>query len=275
MDRIELDVQFNKLKKELLSYLFRLVTNKELAEDLTQDTYIKVVENVTTFKGDSSFKTWVFSIATNLAKNILKRQNRWVENAQDYGAMIHVKSQEHWDLFQNVFSSTPEQEYEVKEHLVYCFNCLNKTLPIEQQVCLLLKEVYGFKVLEIMQITHLSEGKVKHAIANARKKLIDIFSRRCAMVSQKGACHQCSELTGILNPEQKIQERINKLKLFKEKQESDKELLFDIRLEMVKSINPLNSKNSLVTTYFLENSEKWVKEGIEKKVLENPSENES
>lgn len=272
MTRQDIDIQFETFRNQLLSYVFRLVANKEMAEDITHDTYIKVVDKIDSFKGNSSFKTWVFSIATNLAKNNLKTQKRWVENAQDYGAMLHVKSQEHWNSFQKVFETTPEQEYEVKEHLAYCFNCLNKTLPIEQEVCLLLNEVYDFKIQEIMEITELSEGKVKHAIANSRKKLTEIFSKRCAIVNQKGVCHQCSELTGILNPKQNVQEKINQLKLSKEKQTASNERLLDIRLEIVKSIDPLHSKNSLVTTYFLENLEKWVEEGKEKKVLENPSE---
>lgn len=274
MNRKDLDIQFNDLKAELTSYVFRLVTNREITEDIIHDTYIKGVSKIETFQGNSTFKTWIYSIATNISKNILIRQNRWIVNAQDYGAMLHVKSKEHWDAFQQVFESTPEQEYEVKEHLEYCFNCINKTLDIEQQVCLLLKEVYDFKVREIMQITELSEGKVKHAIADARKHLIHIFDQRCAFVNKKGTCHQCTELTGILNPKQDVHIKANKLKLVKKKDTKNQELLLDIRLELVQSIDPLNSKNSLVTSYFLENSEKWVKEGKEKKVLENPSETE-
>lgn len=275
MNRSEIDIQFNDFKDELASFVFRLVTNRELTEDIVHDTYIKVVNKIDSFKGRSSLKTWVFSIATNLSKNILIKQNRWEVNAQDYGAMLHVKSKEHWDTFQQVFNSTPEQEYEVKEHLEYCFNCINKTLEVEQQVCLLLKEVYDFKVREIIQITELSEGKVKHALANARKNLINIFDKRCAFVNKKGVCHQCTELTGILNPKQDVQIKANKLKLVRKKETENKERLLDIRLELIRSINPLNSKNSIVTTYFLENSEKWVKEGKLKKVLENPSETDN
>ncbi|MFI0431257.1 RNA polymerase sigma factor [Mariniflexile sp. HMF6888] len=274
MNRSNIDIKFNDLKDELASYVFRLVTNRELTEDIIHDTYIKVVEKIDTFHGNSTFKTWVFSIATNLSKNILIRQNRWIVNAQDYGAMLHIKSQEHWDAFQQVFNSTPEKEYEVKEHLEYCFNCLNKTLEIEQQVCLLLKEVYDFKVREIIQITELSEGKVKHAIANARKNLINIFDKRCAFINKNGVCNQCTELTGILNPKQDAQIEANKLKLVKKQKTENQERLLDIRLEVIRSIDPLKSKNTLVTSYFLENSEKWVKEGIQKKVLENPSETE-
>ena len=274
-NREAIDNAFNGFKSELMSYIFRLTANKELAEDVVQDTYIKIVENAASFKGTSSFKTWVFSIATNHAKNILKRQRKWVENAQDYGAMLHVKSQKHWTAFQDVFAATPEQTYEIKEHLAYCFTCLNKTLPLEQQVCLLLKEIYGFTVVEIVSITQLTEGKVKHAIANARNTLATIFSKRCAIVSQNGVCHQCSELTGALNPAQNVQERINKLRLAKAKLTASNAQLLDVRLEIVKSVDPLLSKNSLVTTYFLENLEKWVDEGKAKKVLENPSESRS
>ncbi|MEL6537139.1 MAG: RNA polymerase sigma factor [Bacteroidota bacterium] len=213
MTRQEIDQQFHQLTPELTSYLFRLVSNKEEAEDIVHDTYLKVVSKIDSFAGLSSFKTWVYTIATNIAKNKLVRQNRWIVQAQDYGASLHGKSPQHWEVFQQVFQSTPEQEYSIKEHLVYCFNCMNKTLEIEQQICLLLKEVYDFKVKEIMVITELSEGKVKHAIANARTTLTEIFDRRCAMVNQKGVCNQCSELTGILNPKQNIQERVNQLRL--------------------------------------------------------------
>jgi RNA polymerase sigma-70 factor, ECF subfamily len=267
MNREILDREFNGLKTELATYIFRLVTHRELTEDVVHDTYIKVVGNIDSFQGKSTFKTWVFSIATNLSKNILIRQNKWFVNAQDYGAMLHQKSIEHWNAFQQVFESTPEQEYEVKEHLVYCFNCINKTLEIEQQVCLLLKEVYDFKVSEIIQITELSEGKVKHAIADARKHLVAVFDQRCAFVNKNGVCHQCTELTGILNPKQDALIKANELKLVKERDSENHERLLDLRLELVRSVDPLNSKNTLVTSYFLENSEKWVKEGKQKKVL--------
>jgi len=266
---------FLKFKPELQSFIFRMLTNRQDAEDVVQETYIKVQQNIGSFKGESSFKTWVFSIALNLSKNQLAKQKRWIENAQDYGAALHMQSTEHWTAFKNVFESTPDKQYEIKEHLVYCFNCMNKTLELEQQICLLLKEIYDFKVKEIIEITQLSEGKVKHAIADARINLTNIFEKRCAIVNQKGVCNQCSELTGILNPKQNAQEKVNRLRLSKQKNSENRDKLLDIRLEMVKTLDPLNSNNSLVTTFFLENSEKWVEIGKSKEVLENPSETES
>jgi len=45
-----------------------------------------------------------------------------------------------------------------------------------------------------MSILSLTEGKTKHALADARNTMISIFSRKCALVSKEGACFQCSEL---------------------------------------------------------------------------------
>jgi RNA polymerase sigma-70 factor, ECF subfamily len=56
-------------KSQLGSYLFRLTAHKEDAEDLLHDTYNKAVEKWNSFKNRSSLKTWIFAIATNLAKD--------------------------------------------------------------------------------------------------------------------------------------------------------------------------------------------------------------
>lgn len=264
--------EFIDFKDDLKSFVFRLVTNLQDAEDIIQDTFIKVEKSIDTFKGNSSFKTWVYAIAVNTAKNYLKKRNRWAENAQDYGASLHVQSPEHWDKFHQVFNATPDKTYEVKEHINYCFNCINKTLETTQQICLLLKEVYGFKVSEIMKITKLSEGKVKHALADARKNMVRIFDNRCSFVNKKGVCHQCSELTGALNQKHKNHIELTKIKLVNQGQSSDKGHLLDLRLEIVKNIDPLNTPNSIVNIYMLESCEQWVEEGKEKKVLPIPSE---
>jgi len=263
---------FNSFKDELASFIFRLTTNRQDTEDIVQDTYIKTFENLHSFEGNSSLKTWVFSIGLNIAKNQLKKQKRWLENTQDYGANLHVQSPEHWERFHAEFNATPEQQYEVKEHINYCFNCINKTLVIEQQICLLLKEVYAFKLAEIMAITELTEGKVKHAIADARRNMVRIFDNRCALVNKQGACHQCTELTGILNPKQNVQIEAAKIQMVKDGHSKNKERLMELRLDIVRGIDPLNAPNSIVNTFMLESAESWVEEGKRRKVLKNPSE---
>lgn len=250
--------EFLEFKSELTSFIFRLVSNRALAEDLVHDTYIKMVDNIDTFRKESSFKTWVFTIAHNLAKNHLAKQKRWREDAQQINAKLHINSEELFDKMRGVYNSNPDKGFELKEHISYCFNCMTKTLVVDQQVCIWLKNVYDFKVSEIMTITGLSEGKVKHAIADARKNLTRIFDEKCAFVSQKGTCHQCSSLKGILNPEQNEQSKANQIKMVREGSNPDKEKLLSLRMELVKNLDPLENPSSHLHSYFLENSPKWV-----------------
>lgn len=267
MENFDYTKEFLKLKNELHSFIFRLLANRHDTEDVVQETYIKVHMSIDTFKGLSSFKTWVFSIAVNLAKNHLSQQKRWLEKTQDYGSTLHRQSPEHMQTLVNVFNTTSERNYEIKEHIAYCFICINKTLVPKQQICLLLKEVYEFNVSEIMQITGLSEGVVKHAIADARKSMVRIFDGRCSFVSKDGMCHQCTSLKEAFNPEQNAHIQANKLKLVKDGDDPDKSHLLDLRFELIKGINPLTAPNAIVNIFMLENAETWVRQAKEKKLL--------
>ena len=75
--------EFIAFQPQLKSYLFRLTTCKQDSEDLTHETYIKALDKIDTFKGKSNLKTWVFAIATNLAKDHFRVKERWGEDWTD------------------------------------------------------------------------------------------------------------------------------------------------------------------------------------------------
>lgn len=64
--------EFEAFRGQLKSYILRMTASVQDTEDIVQDTYIKAQTRIETFKGESSLKTWVFSIASNLAKDNLK-----------------------------------------------------------------------------------------------------------------------------------------------------------------------------------------------------------
>ena len=244
--------EFLQLRPQLVSYLFRLTTHPQDAEDLAQDTYLKALENLSKFAGRSSLKTWVFSIATNLARDHFRVRSRWGEDIQDRCREATQSSPEKVTEMHRIVNSSPAEKYEFHEHVDYCFSCIAKTLEIEQQLALVLKEIYDFTVAEIMEILQLSEGKVKHAIADARRIMGEIFDRRCVLVSQQGACYQCSEINGFINPKQDAREAMLRLKLVQEAQNgASKERLLDLRSELVKMIDPLNVPGSELHAYLL------------------------
>ncbi|MEM7030139.1 MAG: RNA polymerase sigma factor, partial [Chloroflexota bacterium] len=179
---------FVQFQDQLKSYLFRITTNQLDAEDLAQETYIKAVNNLDGFHGKSSLKTWVFTIATNLARDRLRTQRRWQEDAQDCCRETTRSSPQRVARMRDIVAQSPADLYEFQEHVDFCFTCLAKTLKIEQQLVLILKEIYDFKISEIMTIVQLSEGQVKYTLSQARHIMTDIFDRRCALVNQQGVC---------------------------------------------------------------------------------------
>src|SRR3984885_15813504 len=85
---------FAEFQSQLKSYLYRLLTNRNDVDDLTHDTFIRAFDKISTFNQDSSLKTWVFKIATNLAYDHLRKLNRWPADAQDQGAALAIGSEE-------------------------------------------------------------------------------------------------------------------------------------------------------------------------------------
>ena len=247
---------FNKEFEEnigpLKSYLLRITASVSDSEDLTHDTYIRSMNSLHTFRGDSSLKTWLFTIATNLAKDNLRMQRRWSENVTDITKEAALADPQFFRESMNIRMSSVNGQYEAKEHIALCFTCISKSLPVEQQLCLFLKEVYEFKVSEISIILHSTEAMVKYYLNTGRGKMITIFEGRCALINKKGVCHQCSELNGIYNPKQNTQAELMKIDLVKQAEKKDKEHLFDFRMKILKGIDPFESKASALQLHHLE-----------------------
>ncbi len=235
---------FAPFQDRLKSYLYRLTTSRADAEDFAHDTFIRAFDKLSSFQGRSSLQTWVFQIATNLAYQQLQRRKRWTEEVAEDSKDLVMDSPALISHLETVAAHSPAGGYEIREHIDTCFTCMSKTLMIDQQVALLLKEVYDFSVREIMLILGKSEGQVKYLLQNSRATLSDIFDRKCALVNQQGTCHQCSELNGWLNPKQDQQAAKLKIKMVRAAQSQDSQALFQLRLALVKGIDPLKSNGN-------------------------------
>lgn len=235
---------FAEFQPHLKSYLYRLLADRNDADDLTHDTFIKAFDNIGSFKGESSLKTWVFQIATNLAYNVLGKRQRWQSDVMQRGKSLAMSESEVFDTILHVSKTATDTRYDMKEHIDTCFTCIAKTLPPEQHIALMLKDVYDFSVQDISLIMETSAGVVKHLLVYARKTMTDIFDNRCSLVSKTGTCHQCSELNGVFNPKQNEQEELLKLDLVKGSKKFDREELLLLRTTLVKAIDPLRSEGA-------------------------------
>jgi RNA polymerase sigma-70 factor (ECF subfamily) len=235
----ELTTQFVTIQGELKSFLLRMTASVQDAEDIVQETYLKAHTKIDTFRGESSLKTWVFSIASNLARDLLKSKKRWPETVTDICREAALGNRQFFQEAMHIRRISPQGNFEIKEHIAFCFTCVSKSLPLEGHLVLLLKEVYGFKVKEISQILQLTEAMVKYHLHVSRSKMIEIFDHRCSLINKTGICYQCTELNGIFNPKQKAQEELVKIEMAREAENRSREELFDLRMKILQELDPL------------------------------------
>jgi len=232
---------FVTFQAQLKSYLYRLTASRDDADDLAHDTFIRAYDKLNLFRGESSLKTWVFQIATNLAYNHLQRQKRWTPDVLEQSKALVLQHPDMAGEIERVVATSPVATYDMREHIDTCFTCMGKTLPIENQIALILKEVYDFSLKEICVILEKSEGVVKYLLQSARQTMTDIFNARCALINKEGVCHQCSELNGWFNPKQDQQAALMEIELVRGSKKYNREELFTLRTTLIKQIDPLRS----------------------------------
>ena len=227
---------YEEHKSRLTSFIYRLTTNKEEAEDLVHDTFEAALNSLEKFKGDSSVKTWLFSIAAHKAIDHIRKRKRWPASILEQSRQTAFNDHGFLNNMKHI-SEEPNGKFEIREHIDFCFTCISKTLPIEQQVCTLLKEIYGFTVKEIACIISRTESVVKHALEDGRAKLIDVYEKKCALINKNGTCHQCSEMSGFYNPKSNTQAELMRIKFARESASLDKQKLFELRTELISSVD--------------------------------------
>lgn len=140
------------------SILNRMLTNDEDIEDIGQEVFIKVFENLKSFKKESKLSTWIAKITYNIAINYLKKE---VKNKYD-------------DLEDRIdfqFSSeTPESKLIGKEFDQY-LNQLIRELPLQYRTVITLYHLDELTIQEIGKITKFPEGTIKVYLLRARKLL--------------------------------------------------------------------------------------------------------
>ncbi|KAA3646787.1 MAG: RNA polymerase sigma factor [Chloroflexi bacterium] len=249
-----LATEFETFQGELKSFILRMTASAQDAEDIVQETFIKAHSKIDTFRGESSLKTWVFAIASNLTKDMLRAKQRWPENVTDICREAALSNEVFFQQAMQIRQTSPQGKFEIKEHISFCFTCVSKSLPLEQHLALLLKEVYGFKVKEIAEIIDQSDDMVKYYLRVARSKMIEVFDHRCSLINKEGVCYQCTELNGIFNPKQKEQEELVKIKMVRDAEKSSKEELFALRMQILQELDPFESDAAELQLHHLEHN---------------------
>lgn len=156
----------DKYSRPVHSLIVKVVKSREISEELTQDVFMKVFRHLSSFKGDSSFSTWIYRIAYNTAISEVRKKK------PEFLAMEET-------LINNV------SEEEVSEALGYqdVSEQLDKLdaaltlLPADERALILLFYRQEKTVEEIAFICELSQSNVKTKLFRIRKKLFVLLKR--------------------------------------------------------------------------------------------------
>jgi RNA polymerase sigma-70 factor (ECF subfamily) len=149
----------------------QLIKNKQDAEEVTQDAFIRAHRGLENFRGDASFSTWLYQIATNLAHN---RYWYWFRRKRDQSISLDQPLSEEGDLtLENVMPCKGENPAEatVTQELVDRVSKCMGDLNDKHKEILILRNVQNLTYDEIAQQLEISVGTVKSRIARARESL--------------------------------------------------------------------------------------------------------
>jgi RNA polymerase sigma-70 factor (ECF subfamily) len=192
-DRAAMETLLSPWRKPLYGYIYRMVTRREDAEDLVQETLVRAIEQIPQFRGESRFKGWLFGIATHVALDHLRKKKRWRVETQLEGEARARADPERMAEVARMMAG-PDFSFEIREHIAFCFSCLARSLEPERQAALFLREVLGFTAQEGASMLGCSEPQFRHHLSAARGSMIEAYEGMCQLINKGGACWQCRGL---------------------------------------------------------------------------------
>lgn len=160
------DVLVERYQARLLNFIYRTVGDRERAEDLVQEVFVRVYRHIGRFDRSKKFSTWIYTIASNLAKNELRNRSR--------NPLVFFQSltkglmgdEERPVEFEDT-RSRPDDLFR-KRHLREVVEQSVAKLPAHHREVFVLRELEGKSYEEIADITHCNLGTVKSRLNRAR-----------------------------------------------------------------------------------------------------------
>ena len=174
----------------LRSLAYRMLASREDADDAVQEALLRALSEIGGFRAEASPRTWLFRIVLNICLDVLRRRACWRADAQLNGSRVGRNSSAHLAGLAAV-ERDPEYRYEIAEHIAFCFSCVGRSLPPEQQAAVLLREVFELSTREAAAALDVTESVLRHHLSAGRRAMQETFEGMCALIGKTGMCYQC------------------------------------------------------------------------------------
>ncbi|WP_197490066.1 RNA polymerase sigma factor [Rheinheimera sp. SA_1] len=153
------------LHADALYFFLLRQSNAELAADISQQSWLKLLEQRQQFQGGCSFKTWLFCLARNALLDEFRRQQRW--------GLSEISDITETTLFSEAEPNSAEQQLSQMQQQQQLESAIQQ-LPVLQQESLLL-QLEGFSLAEIALISNSNTETVKSRLRHARTRLVSLM----------------------------------------------------------------------------------------------------
>ncbi|UOQ42670.1 RNA polymerase sigma factor SigX [Halobacillus salinarum] len=160
---------YEKYHQDLFQFVAYMVKDRQVAEDLVQEVYVKLIRSFHTYDGRSSEKTWLFSIARHVTVDYFRKQSRKRKRIFDYfdwGAKGE-RLVDHKPL--------PEEIAVENEEMKQVYQAMEKC-GVDQKTVIILRYIQQLSIKETAEILGWSESKVKTTQHRAMKKLREMLA---------------------------------------------------------------------------------------------------
>jgi RNA polymerase sigma-70 factor (ECF subfamily) len=161
------DALVEKYTPKLYGLVYHMTSNREDTNDILQDVFAKAYRALRRFRGKSSFYTWIYSIATNMTLNFLKKRNRRRNMSLDD---VDLSIENDPDFIEMTSKSDPVREANLSE-LQQRLNMAMQRLSVDHRTVVTMFDIQAMPHAEIARILGISEGTVRSRLFYAHRQL--------------------------------------------------------------------------------------------------------
>ena len=183
---------FDQFQRPIYNYLLRLTQDQAEAEDLSQETFIRVYRNLSTFRGEASLSTWIYRIATNVSLDRFRRNA--TRHHEATLSLEEMESDGEWIADET--SPSPEQLVTESE-IAACVGSFVQRLPPDYRAALVLHDLQGLRNREIADVLGVSLSTVKIRLHRARSKLRAALNACCDFAQGEWDSFSCEPRTEL------------------------------------------------------------------------------
>lgn len=159
-------------ERRIVNYAFRMLRDRDDAEDAAQEAFLRAYRKLDTFNGDSAFSTWLYTILNNICLDVLRKRKRTGE--QTHISINQNSADDEYEIQIEDSSPGPYDSYRRKAAMKALEAAIGK-LSDEHRAVIVMRDINGMEYDEIAKILGISLGTVKSRISRARLALRKIL----------------------------------------------------------------------------------------------------